>query len=225
MKNSSSIKNIILSLGLIAIPTLSLAAPISSYSSPDNSGVYVGLSGGYHLTHSTLKVSNNETVNGSFNSNGVMGAVALGYLACFGSENMAIEIDANKASKPGLSRSVGTQTVTRGAISASYSVNILPGLDIGKHGELFFRLGYERGHYEFKSTSGGNKFEHNTYLTGYNLGTGYAIKLGRHLSLRSEYYHTWFKHMNEGFSAITVTNKVRPSDNRFLVGLQYHFVI
>ena len=191
-------------------------------------GAYLGVEMGYHSTNTNLNIlSVNQSAD--INNSGVIGGLYLGYGMNFGWFDLAIEVFGHLESEDDLSQIVNNQTVTIAAINNSYGGGILPGIELGR-GELYARMDLLSSRFKFHANAtnnGGSNVETNLRkrMLGFDLGGGFAYKIADHFSARVEYIHTWYGTEDQVFDGLGVTDRVKPTDNKVLAGIAYHFFV
>lgn len=185
--------------------------------------LYVGVSGGYdaYRIRDSFSVTDITSIARSGNpvlsANGWNGGLFVGYGRYFGWFYIAGEIFANYT---------GAQTSTsfgpyNNSISlrTSWGGSLLPGIKLNDQALLYARIGFVRTFLQSteKGVLGGNSTDTN-WENGGEVGIGLETLLIGNLSLRAEYNHIFYTAYTTPFST-----RLSPSNNQFLLGLNYHF--
>ena len=104
--------------------------------------------------------------------------------------------------------------------NGSYGLALLPGLKLNDSSLGYLRLGWKWANLKAQETLGGGAFASSKSNTsnGFNFGVGIDTLLVDNWSVRGDFSHTWFNSFTSSFGT-----KFNPSDNLFMLGLEYHF--
>ncbi|MCH9644348.1 MAG: outer membrane beta-barrel protein [Gammaproteobacteria bacterium] len=219
----------VLITGALALSFISINAGADEFTGPGflgpkGDGVYLGATVGYHHTQVNTRVTASGVTSTPTND-GMIGGAYLGYALGLSQRFiLSLEINANLFSSQTLSKTIGTQTVTKASIVNNYGVDIMPGIAIGKRSQIYLSTGAESGRLVVETSSGSSAYKYDERLYGIDLGAGYAIRVAKRVSLRLAYQHVWYFEQSQPFNAISVTNHFKPRDNRFMAGVAYHFI-
>lgn len=195
-------------------------------------GFYVGLQGGYD----SYDVGTNFTgtsdaliASGSndLSATGWVGGLFLGYGRYFSNYYyLAGEIFGNYSNADGSLNltNTGSSAVYNGkfTVNGSYGLAVLPGLKLTDSSLLYIRLGYNWASLKYREfTTGASAASKSNTEGGFAYGIGLESLITGPWSVRGEFTHTNYgsfkTSMGTGFST-----SVNPSDNQFMVGLNYH---
>ncbi len=109
-------------------------------------------------------------------------------------------------------------------VGTSYGISLLPGLRINDASLLYVRLGYNEA--RFKGRDSVTVDSVNVFSTskskwrgGFIYGLGLESAFYQNWSVRTEFNHTNYGSFTNDVSGV----KYSPSDNQFMVGVNYHF--
>jgi len=201
--------------------------PPTDYSLHD--GFYLGIQGGYDsykIRESINIVAGGATVfgqNPQLSAVGGTGTLFGGYGRYFDEPlYIAAEIFYNvpSATTTQIVNSDVASYYLRTLVQNTYGLSFLPGLKLYNSTMIYLRLGYTRLQiktYEASSALDINNAQQNG-LNAIHYGLGLEVDIFRNFSLRGDYTYI------NGRSITTATGTmVTPSDNQFLIGLNFHF--
>lgn len=108
-------------------------------------------------------------------------------------------------------------------VGTSYGISLLPGVRLNDASLLYVRLGYNEANIKGKTfvnvnnglaTASSSK---SSWRGGFNYGLGLESAFYQNWSVRTEFTHTNYSSFNDGVARLS------PSDNQFMVGVNYHF--
>jgi len=127
---------------------------------------------------------------------------------------------------------VGTDSLyTKTSVNGSWGVSLLPGIKLNDASLLYIRLGYEQARIKGQGSVAFNSvnlasFSKNSWRGGFNYGVGLESTFYPSWSVRTEFNHTNYGSFSNNVTvagAGTASANYSPSDNQFMVGLNYHF--
>lgn len=148
---------------------------------------------------------------------GVNGSVSAGYAHAFGRLKLAVTASHVLAGQDGGTTvqdspfEPGEKNDTVAVrLHGVWSVNLEPGMEVGKRGLVYGKLGYSRAnaHWTFSRPIYGDSFRGRMHFHGVVLGGGYKHKLGSRLYAFTEAQHSWYAKRNV---PVTVTTDGRTS--------------
>lgn len=120
---------------------------------------------------------------------------------------------------------------TKASVGTSWGVSLLPGVKLNDASLLYVRLGYNQARIKgqasatFNGVAIGSTSQTN-WRGGFNYGLGIESAFNPNWSVRTEYTHTNYGSFSNNVSLPgggTASGNYSPSDNQFMVGLNYHF--
>jgi opacity protein-like surface antigen len=209
-------------------------------------GFYLGAQLGYdsYRVRNNISASNDaatETFNANpaLNATGWVGGIFGGYGQYFNElYYLAGEIFVNTSGASTSSTINHTFTgtgldslYTKVSVGTSWGVSLLPGVRLNDASLLYVRLGYNQA--DIKGQASGvlngvsvGSTSKTTWRGGFNYGLGIESTFYPNWSVRTEYTHTNYGSFSNNVTVAgvgTASGNYSPSDNQFMVGLNYHF--
>lgn len=98
----------------------------------------------------------------------------------------------------------------------TYGVDAIPGYMLSDNTMAYGRVGFERGKFEAKDSTGAKASDNRN---GLRVGLGLQTKVADQIAVRGEYDYTRFQKKDGNL----FTSNERPTNNAFKVGLTYYF--
>ena len=207
-------------------------------------GFYLGAQLGYD----SYRVRNNvsaSTTTETFNSNpalnsiGWVGGLFGGYGQYFNEMYyLAGELFVNTSGASATTTTNHTYTTTgldslytKVTVGTSWGVSLLPGVKLNDASLLYVRLGYNQANIKGQGSATFNgmnvgSFSKSSWRGGFNYGLGIESTFYPIWSVRTEYSHTNYGSFSNSATVAglgSASANYSPSDNQFMVGLNYHF--
>lgn len=180
-----------------------------------DSGVYVGVQGGYQHNSTKLK-ADTPTSHASFDSLSIDGFAGglYGGVKFNTADNFFVAGELNVGTSRGEAKFKADDVTAKVKSRASYGAAVLGGFEVAPSTNLYGRLGYQRT--KFKATGISNK-----RYNGFRYGLGLETALSNELALRLDWSRTHYSSKN--YRDEDGRTKVEPRENLFQVGLAYTF--
>lgn len=207
-------------------------------------GFYLGAQLGYdsyRIRNSISATSATETfnTNPAMNATGWVGGLFGGYGQYFNEMYyLAGELFVNTSGASSTTTTNHTYTTTgldslytKSSVGTSWGVSLLPGLKLNDASLLYVRLGYNQARIKGQASvmlNGVNlgSASKTSWRSGFNYGLGLESTFAPSWSVRTEFSHTNYGSFSNNVTVAGVGSgsaNYSPSDNQFMVGLNYHF--
>lgn len=213
-------------------------------------GFYLGAQLGYDSYRIRNNVSANNTAfaapgtaesfstNPALNSTGWVGGIFGGYGQYFNewyylAGELFVDTSGASSSTTATHNFNGTVDTlyAKNSVGTSWGVSLLPGLKLNDASLLYVRLGYNQARIKGQASASINNVQvgsvsKTSWRGGFNYGLGIESTFYPNWSVRTEYTHTNYGSFsnNVTLAGVGVANaNYSPSDNQFMVGLNYHF--
>jgi len=174
-----------------------------------DSGVYVGVQGGYQ--HTSIKEKTSLYTDDSNAVDGFAGGL-YGGVKFNTADNFYVAGELNVGTSRTEYEYKSSLGKIKGKSRASYGAAVLGGFEVAPSTNLYGRLGYQRT--KFKVTDLSNK-----RYNGFRYGLGLETALSNELALRLDWSRTHYSSKNYRSEGV----KLEPRENLFQVGLAYTF--
>jgi len=180
-----------------------------------DSGVYVGVQGGYQHTAVKTKFTapNSYTSFDSMAVDGFAGGL-YGGVKFNTADNFYVAGELNVGTSRAEAKLKAGDDTDKVKSRASYGAAVLGGFEVAPSTNLYGRLGYQRT--KFKASDISNK-----RYNGFRYGLGLETALSNELALRLDWSRTHYSSKN--FRHGDERTKIDPRENLFQVGLAYTF--
>ncbi len=211
-------------------------------------GFYLGAQLGYDSYRIRNNISASSpteslSANPALNATGWVGGLFGGYGQYFNDMYyLAGELFVNTSGASTATNSTHTYTTagvtttdnlySKVSVGTSWGVSLLPGVKLNDASLLYVRLGYNQARIKGQSSVSFNNAQlgsisKTSWRGGFNYGLGIESTFYPNWSVRTEYTHTNYGSFSNNVSGLpagyAASANYSPSDNQFMVGLNYHF--
>jgi opacity protein-like surface antigen len=188
--------------------------------------------------------STSESLNHS--ATGWMGGIFAGYGHYFDMFYLGAELNGNMSNADAtrsMTDSNGDSAHLKIKARGSYGIGVLPGIKVNDSTLLYARLGYLRTNFKVNESSTDDagdldgdqnvtySYSSSKWRNGFNYGVGLETYIAENVSVRGEYTHTSYQSKSNSVAMIdadlgtttTITSKLKPSNNEFMLSVLYHF--